>query len=119
MDVEARDEDGAGLRSTVPLIIRVLDVNDETPRFVREPYELILAPDRASFSSPVFLQATDTDAEPPNNIVRYEILSGNRGDHFALDRETGELTVKTPLSASETVVTVNVRAYDLGACSLS
>ena len=114
MDVEARDEDGAGLRSTVPLLIRVLDVNDETPHFVREPYELILAPDRASFSSPVFLRATDADAEPPNNLVRYEILNGNRGEHFALDRETGELTVKTPVSASESVIAINVRAYDLG-----
>ncbi|KAJ1531684.1 hypothetical protein ONE63_000353 [Megalurothrips usitatus] len=114
VDVEARDENGAGLRSTVPLIIRVLDVNDETPHFVREPYELILAPDRASFSSPVFLQATDADAEPPNNQVRYEIISGNKGDHFALDRESGELIVKTPLSPSETVITITVRAYDLG-----
>ncbi|XP_052132091.1 cadherin-86C-like, partial [Frankliniella occidentalis] len=114
VDVEARDENGAGLRSTVPLIIRVLDVNDETPHFVREPYELILAPDRASFSSPVFLQATDADAESPNNQVRYEILSGNKGDHFVLDRETGELTVRTPVGARESIITINVRAYDLG-----
>jgi hypothetical protein len=38
------------------------------------------------------LQAMDGDAEPPNNEVRYEIISGNLANKFELDSMTG--TVK-------------------------
>ena len=38
----------------------------------------------------VFLfQAIDEDAEPPNNVVKYEILDGNRGSMFHLNPLTG------------------------------
>jgi len=100
LDIEARDEAGDGLRSTVPLVIRVLDVNDETPVFDRQPFEFILAPDRSTFSSPAFVHATDRDAEAPNNVVRYEILSGNVGELFQLNRETGEKTADSQLYSS-------------------
>lgn len=79
-------------------------------------------------------QATDNDAEKPNNIVRYEIISGNYENKFGLNEITGELFIRGQLtnrnlrqsepqdgyynSQSDdgltSVIVLTVRAYDLG-----
>lgn len=92
--VEARDNDGIGNRATVPLIIKLLDVNDETPEFERSIYEFILAANLRNFTSPAIIKAIDKDAEPPNNIVRYELILGNFENKFALNEITGKFTIR-------------------------
>lgn len=87
--IEARDNDGIGNRATVPLTIKLLDVNDETPEFERPIYEFILAANLKNFTSPAIIKAIDKDAEPPNNIVRYELIIGNYENKFALNEITG------------------------------
>ncbi|XP_063530752.1 cadherin-86C isoform X1 [Cydia strobilella] len=89
--VEARDNEGVGLRITVPLIIKLLDVNDNPPEFERSLYEFVLSPSLNNFTSTAFVKAIDKDAEPPNNVVRYEILQGNNDGKFAVNEETGEM----------------------------
>lgn len=88
--VEARDNDGVGLRVTVPLIIKLLDVNDNPPEFERALYEFVLSPSLNNFTSAAFVKAVDKDAEPPNNVVRYEITQGNSEGKFAINEETGK-----------------------------
>lgn len=88
--VEARDNEGVGLRVTVPLIIKLLDVNDNPPEFERTVYEFVLSPSLNNFSSAAFVKALDKDAEPPNNVVRYEIIQGNNDGKFAINDETGK-----------------------------
>lgn len=129
--VEARDNDGVGLRSTVPLIIKLLDVNDNPPEFERSLYEFVLAPNLNNFTSAAFVKAIDKDAEPPNNVVRYEIIEGNVEGKFHINEETGELYLIETLkktnkresarkrrqfeSDEETnVYILAIRAYDLG-----
>lgn len=87
--VEARDNEGVGLRVTVPLIIKLLDVNDNPPEFERAVYEFVLSPSLNNFTSAAFVKAVDKDAEPPNNVVRYEIIQGNSDGKFAINEETG------------------------------
>lgn len=87
--VEARDNEGVGLRVTVPLIIKLLDVNDNPPEFERSLYEFVLSPGLNNFTSAAFVKAVDKDAEPPNNVVRYEIIQGNEEGKFAINEETG------------------------------
>ncbi|KAG8287771.1 hypothetical protein J6590_030333 [Homalodisca vitripennis] len=116
--VEARDSDGLGNRAAVPLTITVLDVNDEAPKFVRDPMDFILDKDGLGFTERAFIKAIDMDAEPPNNIVRYEIVSGNYGDRFSVHGETGELRVVKSVNrpvrqASISVMILTVRAYDM------
>ena len=94
--MEARDEAGEGLRTTVPLKITLLDVNDNQPIFDHDLYEVLLSVDLASFTSRIFLHATDADAEAPNNIVRYEIQAGNYENRYSINNSTGELTVAKP-----------------------
>lgn len=45
-----------------------------------------------------FLQATDADAEPPNNEIRYEIIHGNYENKFYLNEITGELILRSPIT---------------------
>uniref|UniRef100_A0A1I8N8Q9 Cadherin domain-containing protein n=1 Tax=Musca domestica TaxID=7370 RepID=A0A1I8N8Q9_MUSDO len=132
--VEARDNDGTGNRAQVPLVIKLLDVNDETPTFEKDVYEFILAPDLKSFTTSAFIHAVDKDATAPNNEVRYEIINGNYDNNFELDELTGELTVRekinfrskkettqrqrrqvpTPSPQDQNIFILTARAYDLG-----
>ncbi|VVD02648.1 unnamed protein product [Leptidea sinapis] len=128
--VEARDNDGVGLRVTVPLIIKLLDVNDNPPEFERTLYEFVLSPNLDNFTSAAFVKAIDKDAEPPNNLIRYEIIEGNREQQFAINEETGEIYIKEPLKKNKVqnkfrqkrqedsdeseVYILTIRAYDLG-----
>ncbi|XP_055601879.1 cadherin-86C isoform X2 [Uranotaenia lowii] len=129
--VEARDDDGIGNRGQVPLIIRMIDVNDETPIFDKSLYEFIISTNLRNFTVPAFIKATDADAEAPNNEVRYELIYGNYENKFELHPITGELKLSSPLlrrsknvrqrrqatsqQQTETEVFVlTARAFDLG-----
>lgn len=50
LTVEARDMDGGGLAATAPLIIHVLDINDETPVFQDTPIQFVLTQDMRNFT---------------------------------------------------------------------
>ncbi len=107
----------------VPLIIQMIDVNDETPQFEKALYEFILTSDLKNFTIPAFVKAIDNDAEEPNNIVRYELTHGNYENKFLLDDITGQLTIRDVLKMKKTksdqatadVIVLTARAYDLGA----
>ncbi|KAL4084794.1 hypothetical protein QTP88_027696 [Uroleucon formosanum] len=123
LTVEARDMDGSGLATTVPLIIHVLDINDETPVFQDMPIQFVLTQDMRNFTERAFIKAIDKDAEAPNNVVRYEIINGNYNNRFTLNPETGELFISSDLydssrtrrdSTNSAFVVLTVRAYDLG-----
>ncbi|XP_014363681.2 cadherin-86C [Papilio machaon] len=129
--VEARDNEGVGLRVTVPLVIKLLDVNDNPPEFERSLYEFVLSPSLNNFTSAAFVKAVDKDAESPNNVVRYEIIDGNSERKFAINEETGELYLLEALKRTKKqnrdrkkrqvvdeeeseVFVLIIRAYDLG-----
>lgn len=127
--VEATDENGNGNRATVPLIIKLIDVNDEPPVFEKSLFEFILSPSFKNFTFPAFIKAVDKDVSKPNNIVRYEIIHGNYENYFQLNEITGELTLREPLRRSRharqtnskdaEVYILTARAYDLGIPHLS
>lgn len=56
LTVEARDMDGQGLATTVPLIIHVLDINDETPIFLDTPIQFILTQNMRNFTERAFIK---------------------------------------------------------------
>ncbi|XP_076544712.1 uncharacterized protein LOC143305366 [Osmia lignaria lignaria] len=98
LSVEARDENGNGNRGTVPLIINLLDVNDNAPTFENDIYQFMLNSDLTNFTSPAFIKAIDADAEPPNNVVRYELVHGNYENKFYLNETSGELILRSPIT---------------------
>ncbi|XP_026823897.1 uncharacterized protein LOC105277425 isoform X1 [Ooceraea biroi] len=98
LTVEARDENGKGNTGTVPLIVNLLDVNDNAPIFEKDVYEFTLNSDLTNFTTPVFIKATDADAEAPNNEIRYELIHGNYENKFYLNEITGELMLRSPIT---------------------
>ena len=56
LSVEARDTNGKGLRGVVPLVVNLLDVNDNAPIFDKPIYELTLNAEFTNFTMPVFLK---------------------------------------------------------------
>ncbi|XP_033346838.1 uncharacterized protein LOC117231937 [Bombus vosnesenskii] len=98
LTVEARDENGNGNSGVVPLIVNLLDVNDNAPIFEKDVYEFMLNSDLTNFTSPALIKAIDADAEPPNNVVRYELVYGNYGKKFDLNETSGELILLLPIT---------------------
>lgn len=70
--------------------IIIVIVNDNAPIFEKPIYEFILSSNLRNFTIPAFVKATDADAEEPNNVIRYEIISGNYENKFRLDKYTGK-----------------------------
>lgn len=56
LTVEARDENGNGNRGVVPLIVNLLDVNDNAPIFEKDVYEFALNSDLTNFTLPAFIK---------------------------------------------------------------
>ncbi|EFN81179.1 Cadherin-86C [Harpegnathos saltator] len=98
LTVIARDEDGKGNTGTASLIVNLLDVNDNAPIFEKDVYEFTLNSDLTNFTGAAFIKATDADAEPPNNEIRYELIQGNYENKFYLSEITGELVLRSPIT---------------------
>ncbi|XP_067209470.1 uncharacterized protein [Linepithema humile] len=98
LTVNARDENGKGNLGVAPLIVNILDVNDNAPIFEKSVYEFTLNADLTNFTMPAFIKATDADAEPPNNVIRYELIHGNYENKFYLNEITGELILRSPIT---------------------
>lgn len=56
LTVEARDENGNGNSGVVPLIVNLLDVNDNAPIFEKDVYEFMLNSDLTNFTSPALIK---------------------------------------------------------------
>ncbi|KZC14888.1 Cadherin-86C [Dufourea novaeangliae] len=97
LTVEARDENGNGNRGVALLIVNLLDVNDNPPIFEKDIYDFMLNGDLTNFTSPAVIKALDADTEPPNNIIRYEIIHGNYENKFYLNDTSGELILRSPI----------------------
>ncbi|XP_066139053.1 cadherin-86C [Euwallacea fornicatus] len=116
LEVRAADENGEGLSATSKVTITLLDINDNIPQFEKDVYEFILNTDRRSFTTQAFVKALDGDLSPPNNEVRYQLLTPN--EDLFLDERTGEILVKKSWEPDE-LVTLKVKAYDEGVPRLS
>lgn len=73
------------------------DANDNAPQFITDIQQSVSLPENAVIGhSIVRLTANDLDM-PPNSDVFYEITSGNSRNYFTIDKNTGEITVKSTM----------------------
>lgn len=56
LTVIACDENGKGNTGVVPLIVNLLDVNDNAPIFEKNPYEFTLNADLTNFTTPAIIK---------------------------------------------------------------
>ncbi len=112
LTVIARDQGvPAPLEDTIYIVVRLLDVNDFTPRFVQPSFLETISESAAVNSRIAQILAEDLD-EGQNGTLTYSIVRGNEGV-FYIDPSTGELFTNSSLDR-ETVSSYElvVRAVD-------
>ncbi|XP_047657229.1 cadherin-related family member 2 [Tachysurus fulvidraco] len=116
-------KDSVGNVGTTVLEITVDDVNDQTPQFLQNPYQVFI---RENNVLNTYVEAQDND-EPgtPNSAIKYGIEPGEYSSNFTINKDTGELTSKGALDREaidvklKGVITLNITATDMGIPALS
>ncbi|NWU90214.1 PCD23 protein, partial [Upupa epops] len=96
LTVVALDEGSPALSATQVLTITVLDVNDETPMFLKDLYETAVPENRDPGEFVIKVEAVDRDAGL-NSLLQYEILPGPGYERFRMTPESGELVTAASL----------------------
>ncbi|XP_026535897.1 protocadherin-15 [Notechis scutatus] len=113
---EATDGAVDARRTTLTLGIRVLDIDDNSPVFTNASYTVSIPESLAPGT--VFLRLEAKDVDLGSNIT-YGIRSQESLQFFALNKFTGELSLKKSLdfesfSGTEATFTFLVEAFDVG-----
>ncbi|XP_017503159.3 cadherin-related family member 1 isoform X1 [Manis javanica] len=85
-------EDMEGRYSLAEVFITLLDINDHYPQFGKSIQEKTMV-----LGTPVKIEATDQDAEEPNNLVDYSITHAEPANVFDIDAHTGEIRLKNSI----------------------
>ena len=78
------------------LTINVGDVNDNAPKFDRNPYQFSVSEDKSVTYQVGFVSATDRDIGS-NGRLRYTIVSGAGKDDFSMNPSNGRINVARAL----------------------
>ncbi|XP_072279942.1 cadherin-related family member 1 isoform X1 [Pyxicephalus adspersus] len=117
-------EDTEGKYSLAEVFVTVLDINDHCPEFSENIQEKTMI-----IGSPVKIEATDQDAEEPNNVVNYSIMQADPDNVFDIDQNTGEIKLKSYIRSLDVIQNITrnknckwsvvVQAKDRGSPSFS
>lgn len=98
------------------VVINVSDSNDNAPEFDSAAYFAVVNFDTVVGSTILTVRTTDADSVSGAN---YTILSGNENGTFALEEDTGVLTlVRSPVRRLSTEFNLVIQAEDFGVPSL-
>ncbi|XP_078366665.1 protocadherin Fat 4-like [Oculina patagonica] len=112
--VIATDNGAHRLSSEVEVFIKVLDVNDNPPKFTRDLYARKLVENVAVDTVVQVVHANDADIGKNGN-VKYKITTGNEAGLFSIRELTGEITVAKPLDREgKDILKITVLAEDDG-----
>ncbi|KAK0680722.1 PCD23 protein, partial [Pygoscelis papua] len=96
LTVMALDDGSPALSATQVLTIIVLDVNDETPIFLKQLYKTAVHENQDPGEFVIKVEAVDRDAGL-NSLLRYEILPGAGYEKFKMNSDSGELVTTASL----------------------
>ncbi|NXA11755.1 PCD23 protein, partial [Sapayoa aenigma] len=96
LTVVALDNGSPALSATQVLTITVLDVNDETPIFMKQLYETAVRENQDPGEFVIKVEAVDRDAGR-NSLLWYKILPGVGYEKFKMDSGSGELITTASL----------------------
>ncbi|XP_073827275.1 dachsous cadherin-related 1 [Musca autumnalis] len=94
LHVVASDNGSPPAQTSTRVVVRILDANDNDPRFLRSSYEFSIEENMRSGSLVGVIGATDLDLGE-NAAIRYSLLSANSS--FQVNPLTGEITTREPL----------------------
>ncbi|EDO41767.1 predicted protein, partial [Nematostella vectensis] len=95
LTVQAKDGESYPLYTNIPVLINIVDLNDEAPYFAPSTYYPVLAENLPSGSSVV--QVTAKDPDSGGSLLRYTITKGNEQNNFVIDPQSGLITTLRPL----------------------
>uniref|UniRef100_A0A3Q3IFG8 Photoreceptor cadherin n=1 Tax=Monopterus albus TaxID=43700 RepID=A0A3Q3IFG8_MONAL len=117
-------EDSEGKYSVAEVFVTVLDMNDHCPEFDEKLQEKTMI-----IGTPVRVEAVDEDAESPNNVIEYSIMTADPDNAFDINVNTGEIKLKPYIKSMEIVQNITkqkdckwslvVQARDQGSPSFS
>ncbi|XP_024054011.2 protocadherin-23 [Terrapene carolina triunguis] len=111
--VLVRDSGTPSLSSTARVICKVLDENDNTPKFLL-PVPEIQIPENQEPAIVYTTRAVDIDAGN-NGTLQYQIIGGNIGEYFTLNDTSGELLATRSLDREDASnFTLIIGCHDLG-----
>lgn len=94
--IRARDKGVPPKQDDVVVELEVTDENQHTPKFTAVSYQVMIDENLKIGSIIIKVSASDRD-RGVNGQVKYEIASGNEAVKFAINEDTGAVTVKKPL----------------------
>lgn len=98
LTIEAYDGGVPPLKGTMAVNVTVLDVNDNQPSFNQSRYYATVQENATVSTSILQVYATDVD-DGDNGVVEYSISrrQSDKDGYFAIDRNTGVISVNRPL----------------------
>ncbi|NXS84292.1 PCD23 protein, partial [Erpornis zantholeuca] len=130
LTVMALDDGSPALSATQVLTIIVLDVNDETPVFLKQLYKTAVHENQDPGEFVIKMEAVDRDAGL-NSLLQYEILPGAGYEKFKMNSDSGELVTAASLDRETQEIfsikdredisnfTLVIECHDLGSPSRS
>lgn len=114
LTVVATDKGEPPLSSTMDVTMVVLDVNDNTPSFSQNIYDIEIEENTLTGTDVIQVYATDAD-EGTNGQIRFSISGGNANTDFRIDSVTGAISVARQLDReARSSYSLLVQASDRG-----
>lgn len=92
--------------------ISLIDANDSPPRFLQDKYRAVVDEGAEKFEPELKVQARDKDK---TSKITYALVGGNELGLFAVDADTGEITIKSPVdmtNATQDWIGLTIQASD-------
>ena len=119
LSIRAQDSGSPRRSNSTNVLIRVIDVNDNAPKFFPTVYEKSVVEGVAIGHSILTVQAFDLD-DGINAVLRYSLVNPPRGLPLCIDADTGTLTSSGLLDREkQAVYAFTVQAKDGGDPALS
>lgn len=108
------------MNSTALIEINILDVNDNSPKFIASSCNVTIAENVATPRVILKVEAKDADLGP-NGEVHYSIVTSTSAlaSLFSMDYDRGELTLRQPLDPKHSPYSLLIRAKDSGQPAMS
>uniref|UniRef100_A0A8C2ZEA1 Cadherin domain-containing protein n=1 Tax=Cyclopterus lumpus TaxID=8103 RepID=A0A8C2ZEA1_CYCLU len=114
LTVVATDKGEPPLSSTMDVTMTVLDVNDNTPSFSQNIYDIEIEENTLTGIDVIQVFASDAD-EGTNGHIRFSISGGNANSDFRIDSVTGAISVAKQLDReARSSYSLVVQAADRG-----
>uniref|UniRef100_A0A667XQK0 FAT atypical cadherin 4 n=1 Tax=Myripristis murdjan TaxID=586833 RepID=A0A667XQK0_9TELE len=114
LTVVATDKGEPPLSSTMDVTMIVLDVNDNTPSFSQNIYDIEIEENTLTGTDVIQVFASDAD-EGTNGQIRFSIAGGNTNSDFRIDSVTGVISVAKQLDReTRSSYSLVVQAADRG-----